>query len=61
MGGRVCVRYVITKFSCIHRFPISRRARGGSTYNNDDDNNDDNDNDNNDDNETDFCSWAIVV
>ena len=47
-----CVgRYVITgKFSRIHRFPISRSARGGSTNNDDDDSN----NDNNDDNERDF-------
>ena len=49
---------VITgKFSRIHKFPISRSARGVSTNNNDDDS----DNDNNDDNERDVCSWAIVV
>ena len=46
------VLYVITKFSCIHRFPIFRSARGGSTNNNDDDS----DNGNNENNERDFCS-----
>ena len=50
-------RYVITgKFSPIHRFPISRSARGGSTNNNDD-----SDNDNHGDNERDFWSSAIAV
>ena len=56
-GGCTCGRHVITKFSCIYGFPISRSARGGSANNNDDNS----DNDNNDDNERDVCSWAIVV
>ena len=55
VGVRAGVRYVITKFSCIHRFPIFRCAREVSTNNNDDDS------DNNDNNERDVCSWAIVV
>ena len=57
VGVRAGVRYVITKFSCIHRFQIFRSARRVSTNNNDDDS----DNNNNDDNERDVCPWAIVV
>ena len=57
VGARADVRYVITKLSCIHRFPIFPSMRGVSTNNNDDDS----DNDNNDKNERDVCSWAIVV
>ena len=52
VGVRAGMRYVITKFSCVHGFPIFRSARGGSTYNNDDDS----DNGNNDNNERDVCS-----